>query len=351
MKTNVHHRSRYYAGRSAIPMAMAALLLATALPAYGQDTRISGYVFGDYYYVASSHNANRDGSNGLWFRRIYLTLDHQINEGWSARLRGEMNQPGDFETRAKMEPFIKDAYVRWSNGRHQIMIGMAPAPTWERVEKVWGYRAVEKTALDFYKFGSSRDIGIAAKGKIDAEGRFQYHAMLGNGSGTSSEVNKGKKAMLSLAVSPVEAVTFEAYTDYEDRGGGSNRSTYQGAVFYQPKQGRIGVQYAHQIRRTADASDESFDVFSVFGALRLNDRMSAFGRYDRQFQPNPSGESIPYCPIAETGEANFIVGGLDIGVHDNVHFMPNVEVIFYSNAQGDAPSADVLPRLTFFYRF
>ena len=35
--------------------------------------KISGYIFGDYYYFPSHHDAKFDGQNGFWFRRVYLT--------------------------------------------------------------------------------------------------------------------------------------------------------------------------------------------------------------------------------------------------------------------------------------
>jgi hypothetical protein len=333
-----------------IPILGFALTLTTRV-ADAQTLKTSGYAFGDYYYVGSSHDADLEGRNGVWFRRIYLTFDQSIAEGWSARLRTEMGQPGDFSTKAKMEPFVKDVYLKWSREGHQVFIGLSGTPTWGLVEKMWGYRAVEKTALDLYKFGSSRDIGIAAKGKLNAEGTVKYHVMLANGGGTSSEVNEGKKAMLSLAVSPATDVTLEVYADFEDLPGETDRHTFQGSMFVKKKKGRVGLQFARHTRMVEGRDNDTFDVLSVFGAVVIDDKLSTFFRYDRQFQINPSAEKIAYLPFASAAEANFVVGGLDFAVTDAIRFMPNVEVVFYSNSEGETPDPDVLPRVTFFYRF
>lgn len=320
------------------------------LPAQAQDTALSGLVFGDYYWVATHHDEDLEGRHGLWLRRIYLTLDREIDESWAVRVRGEMNQPGDFTTSAAMTPRVKDAYLRWTNGEHTVYLGLASTPTWGLAEEVWGYRSVEKTALDLYKFGSSRDLGVAVAGRLGSETPIRYHAMIGNGSGTGAETNTGKKAMLSLAVSPLASVTVEAYGDVEKTNNGGYY-TLQGALYYQRSSGRLGIQYAHQTQYQDAVPDAGFDFFSIFGRVRLSDAVRAFARFDRQFQPNPAGDEISYIPMATTASANFVVGGLEVALNDQVRIMPNVEAVFYDGADGPTPGAGVLPRFTFYYWF
>ncbi|MCK4967090.1 hypothetical protein KAS50_08665, partial [bacterium] len=49
--------------------------------------KFSGYMFGDYYYVAKNHNEDNEGKNGFWYRRIYLTADRKLNDEFSVRFR------------------------------------------------------------------------------------------------------------------------------------------------------------------------------------------------------------------------------------------------------------------------
>ena len=42
-------------------------------------------------------------------------------------------------------------------------------------------------------------MGVAAKGKFGPDEKLGYHVMLGNGAGTKSEPNEGKKLMAALA--------------------------------------------------------------------------------------------------------------------------------------------------------
>lgn len=163
---------------------------------YAQSGKISGYMFGDYYYVVANHNEELEDNNGFWFRRIYLTYDHGLSEDFAVRFRIEMNSAGDFSSQSKLTPVVKDAYLKWKHARHRILVGISSTPTWAVVEKVWGYRSVEKTPLDLQRFGSSRDFGLAIKGSLDQQQRWNYHFMFANGSSNGSENNKGKKCSL-----------------------------------------------------------------------------------------------------------------------------------------------------------
>ncbi|HYN40470.1 MAG TPA: hypothetical protein VE129_01740, partial [Thermoanaerobaculia bacterium] len=136
-----------------------------------EKVEIGGLLFGDAYAVVTHHDPAIDNQYGFWLRRGYLTFDFAIATTWSARFRLEVNSPGDFESSSRMTPFVKDAYVAWKDKGHELYLGISPSPTFERVEDFWGYRAVEKPALDLYRLGSSRDFGVAYKGRM-ADGKL-----------------------------------------------------------------------------------------------------------------------------------------------------------------------------------
>jgi len=312
--------------------------------------KISGYMFGDYYYVAANHNKDMEGKNGFWFRRIYLTYDHGLNEGFSVRFRIEMNSAGDFTSKRKLQPVVKDAYLKWKHARHNILFGISSTPTWGLIEKVWGYRSVEKTPLDLQKFGSSRDFGIAFKGSFDSQKRMNYHFMFANGSSNGSENNTGKKVMLALAANLSKHFVVQGYADFEARPGSSNRTTLQGFAAYQSENFRIGVQFAHQNRQVGVGVDDlKLQIASVFGTVRLSNRIWAFARFDRTFDPNPDGAKISYLPFDVSAKSNFFLAGLDFMLIETVHIIPNIETIFYDKVSGGRPNTDVVPRITFYY--
>ena len=318
---------------------------------YAQDGKISGYMFGDYYYVAAHHDSAVDGKNGFWFRRIYFAYDKKLSDVFSVRLRTEMAHPGDFTSSSTAVPFVKDAYLSWKIGKNTLLLGISSTPTWGVVEKVWGYRSVEKTPLDLHKFGSSRDFGVALKGNLDSDGKFKYHAMIGNGNSNKSETNDGKKAMLSLGFYSTKAISIEVYCDLNDKPE-RNDITLQGFAVYQTGKAKFGVQFARQTRKVEVGKDVTLSVGSLFCVAKVADKTSLFARVDRMFDPNPDGHKISYIPFDNTAKSTFLVAGLDFSPHKDVHLMPNVEVVLYEkNDAGVKPDTDLIPRLSFYYKF
>jgi len=319
---------------------------------YSQSGKISGYMFGDYYYMAANHNKDIEGSNGFWLRRIYFTYDRGLNDDFSVRLRLEMNSAGDFSSKSKLNPAVKDAYLKWKNGNHSIYLGISGSPIWGLIESFWGYRSVEKTPLDLQKFGSSRDFGIAFKGALDSDKHINYHLQIGNGSSNGSENNDGKKVALSLSGKTDGGLVAEGYSDFEERPGNTNRYTLQGFAGYDNKSFRVGLQFAHQVRQVEGADDMTLQIASVFAAARLSEKVWWYARVDRQLDPNPDGAKISYLPFDPTAKSTLIIGGLDFRPIKDVHLMPNIELITYGDAPaGSSPDTDVVPRFSFYYKF
>jgi len=317
--------------------------------AQAQNGSLSGYMFGDAYYVAANHDSELEGENGFWFRRIYFTYDHTLNEEFAVRFRLELNSPGDFETRARLEPYLKDGYLRWKKSGHAVILGLSSTPMWNYLEDVWGYRSVEKTPADLYDFGSSRDFGIAVKGKLDAAKKTHYHFMLSNGSSTRSETNAGKKVALALGHQLPGDFSVEVYGDFEERPGRTNRYSAQGFLGYAGKTYRLGAQFLHQTRQVETGGEVHLQVGSVFATAQLREKLWGLARYDRTFDAIADGPDISYLPLNGESKVNFLLLGVDYQPHEQVHFMPNVEIVIYDSTNGTSPDADIIPRLTFYY--
>ena len=343
---------------------LCALLLVWASTSFAQqadnsDGELSGYVFSDFYWMASSHNENIEGSNGFWIRRVYFTYDRRISDSFSARFRLEGNSEGDFLTEAKINPVVKDLYLRWQTERHQVLAGISPTPTWGLVEDVWGYRSVEKTPLDIFNFGSSRDFGIAVNGVLDPDGKLNYHFMLANGSSNASETNKGKKILLSLSYALTEHIVVELYGDWNNNPLNRDWFTLQGFAAYRSDALNVGVLFAHQNRNDAislvpgSRSDLNLEVVSLFANFEIEGQIDGFVRVDHSFDAVPGVQQNDYFPISNQAESTVLIGGVDIDLGSDIHLMPNLEAAFYSESEltGNTPDSDLIPRLTLFYNF
>ena len=334
--------------------ALSATTQAQTPPEWLERTTLSGYVFGDAYHF-SSDDEDVDGENGFWFRRMYLTIDSELSESLSARLRFEVNSPGDFTTSTNLEPYVKSAYLRWSSSGRDLYVGLTDTPTWGTVEDVWGYRFVEKTPLDLHRLGTSADVGVALQGAFDGESnRFRYNVMLGNGSGTRSETDSGKKAMLSTGWYPDDHWILEAYGDVESRPGATDRRTVQLFGAYQTQGFRVGLQAARQRQEVSLDDTRDVDLASAFAVLALSQRVNLLLRYDVLFDPSPEGDRIAYLPFDPTADSQLAIVGIDVALHERVNLTPNVEAIFYDRDDGDPrpePDETLAARLTLYWRF
>ena len=314
--------------------------------------KISGYMIGDYYNVMEHHNAALKGQNGFWFRRIYLTYDNTMTKNVSARLRFEMNSPGNFTTKGSLTPYVKDAYVRYTTGLHSVSFGIAPTPTFEFIEEIWGYRPVEKTPLDQYKWDSSRDFGILALGALNASKTVNYAVQVGNGSGTQSESDKGKVVRGALNYRGKQGLFLEGYVDKQDRVGTADYSTWQLFGGIQKPNYRVGAQYAAQTRRpaTPTGAELKLNVASVFAAAKASPRVNLFARVDRNFDPVPGGETIDYMPISDKATSTLTLFGLDITVDKALRLMPNLAIVTYGeDSKGVTVGKDVIAKLTVYF--
>ncbi len=333
------------------------IILVTAFSAnalaQADSGKFSGLMFGDYYYIISNHKSEIEGLSGFWFRRIYLTYDKGLSDAFSTRLRLEAQSAGDFESADRIEPFMKDAYLKWKSGETQVLFGLSPAPTWGyNVEKTWGYRSLEKTPLDLYRMGSSRDFGVAVKGSLAAK-KLGYHLMAGNGASTRSETDADKTVSGAVAVYPSAELLIEIYGDWMSHPGDTDWYTAQVFASYAGEGGRVGFLYAHQIRKVAGSDDVTLKVASLYAVVKTGNILNLVGRVDRMFDPNPDGNRIPFIPFDTTTPYTFLLGGLDF-VHreSNVHLLPNVEAVLYDeNDSGVTPVTDVIGRMTVFWTF
>lgn len=321
------------------------LLLASfataALSAQEKPITITGLAFGDYYYAVSHHRPDVEGKNGFWLRRAYLTFDKGISDTLSARLRFEANQPGDFVTSANMEPFVKDAYLRWRQSpKLDVLLGIVPAPGAETYERIWGLREVEKSPLDLQRIVSTRDFGISLVGSIDDGKRYRYQVTAGNGSGTGAETNEQKRIGASFTVvNP--ATTFEVHAEHEGRPD-DDRSVVQLLAGWHSGRTRAGVMLARQFRNPVDV-----DVASLFGTFEVRPAVTLLARVDRVFDPNPEAGRIPYLPMDPGSASTLFIAGADWNAHKNLSIIPNVEVVTYD----DGGDNDILPRITFSFTF
>jgi hypothetical protein len=181
----------------------------TIVEASAPSTTIGGVAWFDFSHI-SLQNQNSSGvytdvpptGTGFDVKRFYLIVDHKFDDVWSANLTTDaqystasttsVSTPSGGTTNALTnqnssgnvtEVYIKKLYLQGKfDPAFVLRVGSADLPWIPWVEGVYGYRFVDKLALDRLGLGTTADWGINANGNINGE-LFSYSVSMVNGGG------------------------------------------------------------------------------------------------------------------------------------------------------------------------
>ena len=354
------------------------LCLIVLKPNFAQEVgegKISGYMFGDYFYNilrdSTINNLNNTGQTGIQdlqgfdFRRIYFTYDYTISSDFSTRFRLESQTLVSVENTLFLT-YIKDAYLKWKNifSGSDFIFGIQPTPAFVVAEDFWGYRSLERTIMDLRRIVSSRDLGASLKGKITSTGRVKYWLMYGNGTSIGIENDKFKRLYSQVDLQPSEKWRVTLYGDYRfktnktyqiiDENFLNDALTTDLFIGYGEKDKyAIGFESFWQVtfndniqvEETAYVIDNRNALgVSLFGWYKFDQMLVAVGRWD-YYDPNISGD---YRADAR----NLFIAGLSFNVHEKVAIIPNFLFETYEQPDnGVTIDPSLTGRITFYFEF
>ena len=318
--------------------------------AYAEESKtagkIHGYAIPEYYYVGSHHTEGAEegditGQHGFWFRRVYFGYDFKF-DGYTFRLRLEGNSPAFEES--TVGPFVKDLYLKKKIGANNtLQLGIYSPPSFDKIEKFWGYRHIEKTALDLFKLASSRDTGIGISGGKN----FIYTIMYANFGSNKGEDNEGKGFFGRLGYE-TDTLYLEA-NGFIAADGAKDYTLFQGFAGIKGKWGNFGLNYAYKNQAEEEKDDKNTSLISAFGHVKISKKAALVLRYDHFLDVNLK-EATGYLPFASTiAPARFIIAGIDIKVNKWFQFGPNIKYAFYGDpaeAGVEKPGSDFYINLT-----
>lgn len=314
-------------------------------------------VFGDYYYkMQADTGSNLSGGgeyqktkkdyNAFAFRRVYVGYEYNFTEKFYAKV---MLEGADALTLSnnKRAATIKFAYFEWKEifPGSKLIVGSQSTAIWTAPEKVWGYRAVEKTIADFRKIGASSDVGIALQGRIDPKGIFGYHVMIANGTAVAPETDKYKKLYGTLNGNFIDKqLIVELHGNYEKTNDSSNISVAKGFVGFDHKFFSVGLEEVLEIEKEGDETTTALGTSVFVRANIIEKKLSAFARLD-VFNSN----------LDETEAGNvelFTVFGIDYKPIKQINIIPNIWINAYNakNTDADNRKPDVVARVTFRFK-
>jgi hypothetical protein len=254
-------------------------------------------------------------------------------------------------------------------------------------EKIWGYRAIERTIADFHKTNAI-DVGGGLQGVFDpATKNFGYDILVGNNTaavlGPATNANTGfYKAFYGDVYAKFlnQTLIFDLYADYMRIApataaiGGQSRNMIKGFAAYTTPKITFGVEAYSQkvtnglinVTNSKASENATIEAFSVYthGAI-YKDKLGFFARYDGYNPDNDFNAADIYTVSAGNNlggynpfqKETFYTAGLDFTPAKNIHFMPNLWLIDYKDQRGATATGYVandhtlVYRATFFYIF
>ncbi len=296
-------------------LAVLSLTLFTTL--FAGDTKISGDTHFHYSY-------EDEDNSSFSLNRAYFTFAKQVNDQVAYKFQTDVGAggPSDYTV------YVKNANLSYKSEFGKFVFGLQGMNMFKIQENTWGYRFIEKSAMDKNKYSSSADMGI---GWEKSFGAITPNIMITNGTGYKhAEDDTYKK--LSLRLLYGEAKLKKGFnagavfsTETQDYSLGTGNTTVVGG-FAAVVAGsiRVGGEYAMESMDIGTIT--SGTLLSIYGNYKLNKMISGFGRFDL-VDPDTETDDDGY---------NYLIIGADYHPGKVFHMAPNVKI--KSPESGDSES-------------
>ncbi len=257
-------------------MILTMLSFALASQLLAGDMKINGDTHFNYSFEDADNNA-------FQLSRAYFTFTNKVSDNISYKFQTDVGSVGA----TAYTVYLKNANLAWSSDFGKFVFGLQGMNMFGIQEGNWGYRFIEKSAMDMNKYSSSADLGISWEKSL---GALTPSVQISNGTGyKKAEDDQYKKLSLRLlygesklkkGVNAGVIMSFES-EDYPDASAGPQKGSTQvlgGFGGFASGPLRFGGEFA--LLNSSLDTDKSANLLSVYGNYKIGDNLSGFGRFD-----------------------------------------------------------------------
>lgn len=329
------------------------LLSLFVITIYGQG-QFSGVTYFDYTYDLTEDAAN-DAGFGL--KRVYFTYQQDLSESVSYKFQTDVGQLSviNFDKNDELDgikktqfvAYLKKAQLDWelqnelfksSTSFAKLTFGMQGMNIFNVTEKTWGFRFLQKSAMDKYKFSSSADMGIGFSWSFD---NLNYSFMYTNGAGyKKSENDEHKKISAQFVYGQKNlskkdgfnigtSFSMEPY-DYKNTDLTMSTKNKTLMAFYGGYAGnslRIGGEFDTYLDEGTDITQQ---IIAGYASYKISDKLEGLIYLD-MYDPDTSTES--------DGNTDMIIGA-NYRPEKGLTITPNIRVS--TPDEGDAKTTFML---------
>ena len=286
------------------------MMCVMVIMSFGADGKFSGVSY--YHYT---HSSDKDAVNGFGFKRVYFTYEEEVSDGISYKFQSDL----DYKS-SPMNVYVKNAKVDWKSSFGKIIIGMQGMNIFNVQEKTWGYRFLEKSAMDHRKFSSSADIGLGFSRSLTAATKATL--LVTNGTGyKKSENDSHKRTSFQLVYGEMRLDKRDGFNfggvfsvePYDEETVVYSKTLIGGFGGFARGKFRVGAEY----NQYANAGiSETEHLSSGYANYRLRNNLQTFFRYDL-YSVDASGSR---------GDYSYIMAGAVFSPGKGLLIAPNVRI-------------------------
>ena len=248
------------------------------------------------------HTTISDGVAASQFEllRVYLGYEHHFSENLYAKANIDIGDPG--AGKHQMAAFVKNAYLRYQDGKLSVNFGMISTTQFKVQESAWGYRYLEKSFQDAYDFNSSADLGFSAAYKFNKV--LSADVIVANGEGYKRlESDSTLRTGFGLTIKPVENLTGRVYYDFSS--GPKTQSSIATFIGYANERISLSAEYMKQLNPDF-AAERELNGLSFYGTVFAAPKWEIFARFDDLSSNTLTGETADWN-LGDDGQL-FILG-------------------------------------------
>ena len=292
-----------------------------------------GKIGGVTYFDFSSS----DDSTAFNFQRQYFGYSGDASEKVSYKILFDVGRTNKNDGEdARIVTFLKKAQINYKSSLGNFNFGLIGMNTYGVQEKNWGYRFIEKSAIDKYEFSATADIGVGfSRLLID---NLNLSLLIVNGEGFKNpQGDKYQKIAFNSTYGERELNKNDGYnaglvytTENTDADPTTMTSLFGG---YSGMGLRLGGQYNVRTKGNIESN-----IVSISANYNVRDNIDIFTRYD-MVDDNDD--------INKNGE-NYLVTGIVLTCDGGISIAPNLRITNYENT---AKESETEYRVNFQFKF
>ena len=254
-----------------------------------------------------------DNNSVFEIERAYLGYSYKVSPNFSASILLDIGSPEDESVYAmvKRYAYFKNAYIKYAKGDWDVSFGIIGMNHFKVQEKFWGYRYIQKSFADEYKFGKSADLGILANYRIND--RIQVDAAIVNGEGYSQLQDDSKfEYTLGTTLQIPEKLTWRLFVNYGPSES-ETKMVYAAFLGYQPIEKVLLAAEYNLLQNYKYVDGKNQTGFSFYSTYKVKNTWKIFGRYDILNSNILEGTSSPWN-LSSDGTA--IIAGIEKKINE-----------------------------------